>query len=200
MPLSVMSSLMLIVAHASGFICDRDRVKRAYALYACLFLVGILILRRFEIDVSIELLLSAASILFVCTAAASYAFWHQSAAQTVLLIVISIALSLLFHFIRDLLEHDAGLLACGLLAVLANIAFNGRGRSLLLICALSPLFYEAENTLILYLNTGYCCFELSNDALDMMLICALFTGFTHGILNWSTHKSSTKDFSILRSE
>ena len=186
MPLCVMSVLMLLIAHASGFVCDPARCKRSHGIYASIFLAALLIIRRLEIAFSPEVVLNSAAVTFVIAAVISYAWRRESGANAFIIFALSIVLSLAFHLPSKLLSQDAGLLACGLLATGANIVLKGNGRSLLLVCALSVLMFETEKTLLMLITTGYCYFELASNSLDRMMICALFTGFAHGIVNWST--------------
>lgn len=193
MPLYVMSALMLLAAHASGLICDRERCGRSKTIGACVFLASVLLFGHFELAFSPELTLCASSVIFVIAAISSYAFKREGTRQTMKIVLLSIALSIPFHLLDSALERDASMLASGLIAVCANIVLKGNGRSILLACALSELMLQAEKTLLLYLNTGYCCFELASGSLDRMMIMALFTGFAHGILNWSSGAISAKN-------
>lgn len=186
MPLCVMSELMLLIAHLSGFICDPVRCKRTYGFYAILFIASLLILQQFEFSISPEVTLNSAAVTFVIAAVISYTWRRESGANAFIIFALTIVLSLAFHLPSKLLSRDAGMLACGLLATGANIVLKGNGRSLLLVCALSVLMFETEKNLLMLITTGYCYFELASNSLDRMMICALFTGFAHGIVNWST--------------
>lgn len=193
MPLYVMSALMLLAAHASGLICDRERCGKSWTIGACVFIASVLFLGRFELIFSPELILCASSVLFVFASVLSYAIKRNGAHQTLKTVLLGMALSIPFHLLDSVLERDASMLASGLIAVCANIVLRGKGRSILLVCALSELMFQTEKTLLLYLNTGYCCFELASYSLDRMMIMALFTGFAHGILNWSSGAISAKN-------
>ena len=96
MPLSVMSALMLLTAHASGLICDSARCKKNQRIAACMFLLAILFLQRFELALSAEVNLNAASALFVIAALASYAFMPEALRYTLFAFLLGIGLSLVF--------------------------------------------------------------------------------------------------------
>lgn len=193
MPLSVMSAIMLLIAHLSGFLCDTDRCKGSNRVIACAFIILILLLKRFEFAFSPELTLSASAVLFVLTATVSYTLVKEGRTHTSFIIALSFVLSLAFFAISAFLHADALLLACGFISACANVALKGKGRSMLLVCALSPLLLETEKTLVQFLSTGYCYFTLASNSLDLMMICSLFCGFTHGIVNWSTDRAAARE-------
>lgn len=173
MPLSSMAEMMLIIAALTGlmpktlFGTVRGEIKLAVLLLAPLAL------GQFDVRVSQEFTLNAASALYALSAAVIIAKYGAYASRTA---VLFFAVALLQFGALNIFAGDAAPLIAGLATVLCAV-YKLPAKDAFVVAALAPLAAALAEFLIMNAVRSYGVLEISKRVHDVQALGAMFYAF-----------------------
>ena len=185
MPLSSMAEMMLIIAALTGLMPKMlDGIARGELKLAVLLLAP-LALGQFDVRVSQEFTLNAASALYALSATVMIAKYGARASRTSLLFFV---VAVLQFGALNLLSGDAALLAAGLAAVILAV-YKMPIKEAFAVAALAPLAAALAEFLIMNAVRGYGVLEISKRVHDVQALGALFIAFAAELAHFNAKKA-----------